>query len=451
MSTVARDTIPSVPATPSSNPEGIGSRTAPRDGSDETEDRSGDRIGARSDDQSEDREDRDEAEGSNKKWWLVGFGLLGVGILVSALIYVLRPQPEPQETPERRPLVDVTRPTSVSEAVWVTGHGVTEAVHEVGLATEVSGRITKLHPAMKAGGVFEEGDVLLRIERGRYVSALRQARSEVRATRAALELAEIQSRRTKELLGKGYASQSELDETDSRVEELRSRLQGLLAQVSRAELDLEDTTLEAPFDGRVREVMVGPGQYVAAGSQVAEVYPGGIVEIEVRLSPEDAALLGPLWSSTDIVVPLPARVRTIEGDDEATWSGVVVRTSSNYDPQAQTLGVVVAVENPDPEGGSDGSLPLLPGRFVDVAIAVPPNERLLALDPEVLRADERVWVVQDETLRIVPVEVVYRRPDRVYVVGEGLGGESRLVTSDLDIVTEGMPVRPRGDDDRGPA
>ena len=57
-----------------------------------------------------------------------------------------------------------------------------------------------------------------------------------------------------------------------------------------------------------------------------------------------------------------------------------------------------------------------------------------------LRPGDEVWVVRDDTLRLVPVRVLQRADDDVYVTGALEAGEAAVVGG-IRIATEGMLVR----------
>ena len=74
---------------------------------------------------------------------------------------------------------------------------------------------------------------------------------------------------------------------------------------------------------------------------------------------------------------------------------------------------------------------LIQGKILDNAIAVP---------RDAIREGNRIWLVNDDRLRIQPLEIVRADKDFAYVVS-GVPDKANVVTSSLDVAIEGMDVR----------
>ena len=205
------------------------------------------------------------------------------------------------------------------------------------------------------------------------------------------------------------------------------------------------------------------GQLVAAGEGVARLYAADAVEVVVPLSDGDAALVPGLWE-LEAGNPDPrvgARVVAEYGDGRYAWDGYVDRVETALDERTRTLDVIVRVSNPFSGGapvaargdgpgaglgrGDDprGNPPLLLGMFVEVRIqGIAPDEYFRVPRPA-LRPGDEVWVVRDGTVCIVPVRVLQRADEDVYVSGALETGEAAVVGG-IRIATEGMQVRIEG-------
>ena len=122
------------------------------------------------------------------------------------------------------------------------------------------------------------------------------------------------------------------------------------------------------------------------------------------------------------------------------WSGRVVRTEGELDPQSRMVRLVVEVEAP--YGGiADGIPPLTVGMFVEVAIAGRTVDGVRVLPRVALRQGDRVWTVgRDGVLSIRPVQVVRSLEDEVLAYID-MPPEERIIVSQLSGVTDGMQVR----------
>ncbi|MCB8820384.1 HlyD family secretion protein [Microvirga rosea] len=125
--------------------------------------------------------------------------------------------------------------------------------------------------------------------------------AQVTGAKAALSTAEANWNRVEPLLHRGVSTQSQADQARSALEQARASLsqamsalevsrqdlaatlinrqsleaavQSAEAAVHLAEIDLQNTTITAPQDGRLSEVGARPGQYVSAGSQLMAIVP----------------------------------------------------------------------------------------------------------------------------------------------------------------------------------
>lgn len=101
----------------------------------------------------------------------------------------------------------------------------------------------------------ERGSVSIR-ERDQIRATARSAGAKVKQSQAAIAIAE-QTLKASEVSRGGLQAQVEIAQ----------------AALKRARIDLDNTAIEAPRDGRVSEVTVRQGQYVAAGTQLLYLVP----------------------------------------------------------------------------------------------------------------------------------------------------------------------------------
>jgi len=226
--------------------------------------------------------------------------------------------------------------------------------------------------------------------------------------------------------------------------------------VSEAELGLERTAISVPFAGRVMSESVDVGQFVTSGQTLARVYSTDVARIVVPFQDRQLqwfAIPSPVLDLT----PSPGRAE-LESDVNVTvsaafagkrrqWSGRVARTAGQVDRQSRMVDVVIEVDDPF---DAANPVPLMPGMFVEVAIAGHRLEDVVRVPRFALRADRRVWVAREGKLNIVDVDVVRTDRQHAYVAG-GLEDGDVVITSQLDVVIEGMAVRvPEDMLDRGP-
>jgi len=134
----------------------------------------------------------------------------------------------------------------------------------VQVSPDVSGLVTEVR--VKDNQVVSRGDVLFVLDRPRFELAVRQAEASVAATVVALAQARRESERNQSL--KDLVTTEQVEEGQSKVDQLAAQLNSARVQRDLARLNLERTTVRAPVNGIVTNVELRPGDYASAGHQV---------------------------------------------------------------------------------------------------------------------------------------------------------------------------------------
>ena len=163
----------------------------------------------------------------------------------------------------------------------VNGTGKIQPNTEINISADVSAKITRLD--VKEGDHVEKGQLLVELDRQRYLAAVQSQEANVRSAQANAKLAgdnrnqaERVYKRAKELVGRKLVSQSELDSAQTAFQVESSRYQSAMDQVQQsigflkqAQDDLSKTTIYAPISGTVSDLRKEPGE-IAIGSQFQE-------------------------------------------------------------------------------------------------------------------------------------------------------------------------------------
>ena len=396
-------------------------------------------------------------------WLVAGAIVIGASGLA---VFLVSQRPEPERRPPPSPVpFAITAPALAGEgAIPVFGAGTVRPRAEVDVAAEVSGKVVWVDQAFESGGRVREGQVLFRIDDVDYRSAVEKARAnvalqrvEVLKAREEAQVARKQYEQFKERQAEsGAASEANpLALWQPQLEAAEAALARDRATLAETELNLARTAVKAPFAGVVRSESVDVGQFVAAGRGVARLYASDAVEVVVPLPDSDAALIPGLWDlrAGDGNRDVEARVVADYGGRRYGWDGYVDRVEGALDEQTRTLDVIVRVPEPygggvAEDGGSEdgdtnpeaGGPPLLVGKFVDVELVGLAPDTWFRIRRPALRPGNEVWAVRDEKVTIVPVTVLQRADDDVYVTGALQPGDAAIVGG-LPIATEGMAVR----------
>lgn len=133
------------------------------------------------------------------------------------------------------------------------------------VAGKVAKRLVEVGQRVEAGqplAVLDEVDLRLQAE---------QAEAEYRAATGVVAQAVAAETRAKELRGKGWSTDAQLDQTKAAADEARSRLTRAERSVELTKNSLSYTTLTADARGVVTATLIEPGQVVASGQTAIRV------------------------------------------------------------------------------------------------------------------------------------------------------------------------------------
>ncbi len=368
--------------------------------------------------------------------------------------------------------------------------------------SEVSGKVSYIHPKLKKGASLKKGTVVLRIEPNTYKltlnqsqaglagsqSSLAQLTAEEKSTKRSLNIAQKnlnvgikELNRIKSLWNKRLIARSTLDKEEQKVLSLRQQVQDIQgklssyksrraatlaqikqskSQVSQSKDKLGKTSVRLPFDARIGTVTVDKGEFVPAGGLLFEALGVQAVEINAQLPTKQfRPLVTGLASKNgkrkiNLKSPesvqaalssmhLEARVRLVgDSSEDAIWDGKLVRMSESVDPTRDTLGLVIAVNKPY-EGIIPGKRPpLLKGMYTSVELLTPAQPTLVL--PRKAVHQGRVYIAkEDNTLDIKPVHVLFQEGNML-VLDSSKDSQligKKIIISDVIPVMQGMPLK----------
>ena len=374
-----------------------------------------------------------------------------VVVIALGLTFVMiksRKAPKSQETPYLGPTVEVAELVKTSRQVIVSGTGTVQPRYEVSITPQVKGRISEISPQMVAGGVLRKGELLFAMEEVDYLLAIELARASLAQTELELlrneNLAEVARNEWQSLKSAGDAPPNPLVVYEPQLKSAKSQRDAALANVKQAEINLQRTRIFAPFNCYVRSEQVEIGQFINAGSPVAELVGTDQIEVVVPLPLDELAWLQVPRNGNTQKGSL-AEVELQSGDQVYRWQGVITRALGEIDPRNRMARVVVTVDDPHSTGKSGRSLlnELLPGMFVEVRLQGKELIDVIAVPRGALHDNDTVWIVdQENQLHMRSVEILRRERDEI-LVRAGLQAGERIVLTGVSGAAEGMLLRPQ--------
>ncbi|MBQ9725905.1 MAG: efflux RND transporter periplasmic adaptor subunit [Kiritimatiellae bacterium] len=326
--------------------------------------------------------------------------------------------------------VRTARPQRRTIAQTLVKTGSLAAPARVALCAKVPGRLASTAlddgTAVEEGTRAEKGDALARLDDREYRIARDSAKAAAEAARALAEDAAREFARTERLRASGVATEQEFDVARFARDRTAASLAQAEGGLAKAELDLEECVVRAPFDGVVAAKRLHPGAMVSASSEIFEF---------VATDPLHALFEVPT-TALPLLKPGETKVRvTVDAYPDEPEDLVVAEAYPAADPATRTVTAKALLPNP---GGR-----FRPGMYATGAFALDERAGVLVVPFEaVLRIRDRRCVYKVEGGRAVLADVAtgLRHDDGLEIVS-GLSDGDEIVVDGLHRLADGVPVR----------
>jgi len=394
---------------------------------------------------------------SNKKVIWICLAILIGGILVTTLIFFTEPEAQSEgATIETAILVDVVTTEKGTYAPTIVATGTVQPVEDVILSPLVPGQIVRRDPAFIPGGFVQKGEVLLQIDPSDYRNTLELRKSELLQSETALatemgrqQIAEqdLELINNDSLFGDNPLSDNEtqLVLRQPQLNAVKANIEAARASMNQAQLNLDRTTIRAPFDAHILS------QNVTVGSQVSQGDDLG------RIVGTDS-----YWVLATVPVSRLQWLKFPESEEEkgsmvrienpSAWpsgahrEGYLDRQIGALDNQTRLARVLVRVD--DPLATSDelqGAPKLMIGTFVEVNIQADSIPNVVRLDRDLVRSNQTAWVMKDNLLEIRELDIILTDNQHAYIKS-GLEDGDKVVSTNLSTVTNGVELRTRSEE-----
>lgn len=321
-----------------------------------------------------------------------------------------------------------TRPFTAS----VEFVGRTEAYSQVDLRARVTGFLAER--PFKEGSDVSAGDVLFRIDTAEFDAAVKAARAGLEKAQAAFTEAEQTLQRSRTLADRGTISEANLDEAVAAMGRTRADVAAAKAEVDRAQLNLDYTTIATPIDGRIGKSSVDPGNLIGPDS--------GILATVVTLDPIRVA-----FSVTERTF-IKVQEERNSGSDRRAVPRIRLANGEMYEPEGT---IQFADNRVDPSTGTvsvyvdfpNAEHLLLPGQFVTVILSSSEaSEQILVPQAAVQlnQAGPFVLIVDSESkVEVRPITMGDRTGTEVVVL-DGLSAGETIIVEGIQKVRPGIAV-----------
>ena len=275
-------------------------------------------------------------------------------------------------------------------------NGTTVPSREVKVASEVEGKLVDLY--IKNGDIVRAGQVIATLDASVFSAQLTSIQSSI-------EKSELDIQRYTRLIEMGGASAMQLENVNLQYKSLLAEKKDVLQKMAHMQI-------RAPFEGKIENVKVEIGSFVAKGTVLSDLLDISSLKINVYLSEQEAFSLkagqeaqinSPVLSS-----PVSGKIKTISDKADASGKFLAEISFSNSDKEQLKAGMIA-----------------------DVSFAVDGIETGLSIPVSALLAsatDAKVFVAKDKKVEQRRIKTGIVTSGKVQVV-EGLQAGDQVVIS----------------------
>lgn len=311
--------------------------------------------------------------------------------------------------------------------------GFVEAQQEMNLVSQVSGQITGKY--FNGGETVQAGQVLYSIDPRTYQANMLNAQANLANAKATLANAAMDAERYTRLYEQSAVSKQTMDNAIMQRDQAQASVNAMEALLRNAEIDMQETSVVAPFTGRIDTTALEVGNYATAGQTVLATI-SNTNPVFVKFSVAEPEYLK-LSSAHDNNGQASLENLSIVLSDGSTYElkGKVAEVNRGISDNTGTLTIRALFDNPQRK--------LLPGMFAHVQAIGGIRENALLIPQRAvveLMYKKFVYVIGDDNKVNMKEITVGPIVGRMYMVESGLDGSENIVVEGTGKLRQGSQV-----------
>jgi membrane fusion protein (multidrug efflux system) len=322
------------------------------------------------------------------------------------------PQCWAQSAASEPPAVDVAA-IEAAEVEWqekISSIGVAEALQGVNVSGSEAGTVAEI--LFDSGAQVTVGQPLVKLDTSKEQADLAATEAQLPAAKADLE-------RKRKLVKERVVSQSDLDEAQSRYDEL-------VAQSISLKATIERRSIRAPFAGILGIRKVNRGQYLQPGDEIVSLQDLSVMRMRFLIGQKD-------FAKVKLGQEIEARFDAYPGD---VFKGRISAIEPSVKFQSGIIPIQAEIPNSD--------MRLLPGMYASLDVLLPDRGRKLVVPQSAVTFNlygETVYVVDPQTMLVQQATVrTGARRGNVVVIESGLAKSQLVVVAGQLKISNGTKV-----------
>lgn len=390
-----------------------------------------------------------------KKTLLLSFIILLAGAGITTIIFSTEPSAIREgATKQTAMLVEVIDAEKGTFTPTFTALGTVEPAEDIMLSPRVDGEIIERLPDFNPGGFVNKGDALLKIDPSDYRNILHQRQSELQQAEADYQIElgrQSIARQDYEMLDDSLSDENRsLVLRQPQLNAAQSRVESAKAAVEQARLNLERTTVRAPFDAYIISRTANLGSQVAIGDELGRLVGLDTYWVQATVPLSKLKWLSiPINGATGSEVTIRNRTAWMPGEYR---TGRLYRLIGSLEEQTRLARVLVTVSDPlSYHEENRGKPQLMIGSYVEAEMQASELEDVVRLSRDYIRNNDTVWVMNSNNeLQINDISILFEDTGYAYIT-EGVEEGDQIITTNLATVVEGTPVRLEREDSQATA
>jgi membrane fusion protein, multidrug efflux system len=328
---------------------------------------------------------------------------------------------EPQKAARPPAAVTVSVMSAQSEdlPILISALGQVQAANRVQIHPMVEGPLDKV--AFAEGQKVKKGDTLVQIDPRMYQAALEQAKGKLAQDQAQLDSDRRDLERNTTLAERSFASKQVVDQERAAVEKGEALIQADKAAIDSAQVQLDYTTITAPFDGRVGIRGVDAGNIV----RPTDTTPIATLTQHQPISVIFSLPEGQLAQLRKAQADGQGEIMAYDQDGNAKIaSGTLQVVDNQIDPLTGTIRMKAEFPNQDDA--------LWPGQFTPLKIRITVRQNIVALPSAAIQRGPEglfAWVVgPDRKAKMAQIKTGLTQDDKT-IVESGIAPGDRIITA----------------------
>lgn len=300
------------------------------------------------------------------------------------------------------------------------------------ISPKTSGRIEKLY--VDEGDKVEKGQPLVELEQEMLRIVVKEEKASLKEARAQLKNLESTLKRRQKLFEEGVVGAQSLDDTTTERDLAKARVQRTRATLERAEQDLKDSVITAPFDGFIVEKMMNEGEMATTmpPSNIFHLVDTSRVKIECGITEGKRRFI---TVGKEVLIEMDAYPDEI-------FTEKITTVNPKVDIKSRTFKIKIEIPNPD--------FRLETGMFARIHIIERESKGTLLIPQRVIigEAVKKVFVVENGRAVEKPITTgILNHP--IVEVTEGLKEGDIVVTEGFYSLKDGIKVNIKELSDKG--